>query len=108
MVEYTLSLDNIFTSLADPIRRDILFRLQHRAMNVSAVADPYDMSLAAVSKHLKILEQAKLIVKKKRGKERIVSLEPEAIMQASAYFKQYEQLWNERLDRLELFLKEEQ
>ena len=107
MVEYTLPLDSIFSSLGDPTRRDILSRLSSGRLNVSEVAEPYDMSLAAVSKHLKILEQAKLIMKRRKGKEQIVSLRPETMMQAAAYIQQYEQLWNERLDRLEQFLNEE-
>jgi len=107
MVEQAFQLDGIFGSLADPTRRDILSRLQRSELNVSDVAEPYDMSLAAISKHLKILEQAKLIRKRRQGKERIVSLTPETMMQASNYLKQYERLWNERFDRLEIFLKEE-
>lgn len=107
MVEYTLPLDNIFASLADPTRRDILARLQTGQLNVSEVAEPYDMSLAAVSKHLKILEQAKLIMKRRKGKERIVLLQPQAIIEAAKYLHQYERAWGERFDRLEKFLNEE-
>src|SRR3982750_1805027 len=96
MVEYVMQLDGIFGSLADPTRRDILGRLMGGELNVSEVAEPYDISLAAISKHLKILEQACLIRKRRQGKERIVSLEPAAMRQAAVYLKQYEQLWNER------------
>ena len=108
MVEYELPLDSIFGSLADPTRRDILSRLQLGQLNISEVAEPYDMSLAAVSKHLKILEQARLIMKRRKGKEHIVSLSPEAMMQAADYFKQYQQMWADRFDRLEAYLEEEQ
>lgn len=108
MVEYTFPLDTIFGSLADPTRRDILDRLQLGQLNVSEVAEPYDVSLAAISKHLKILEHAKLIMKRRQGKQQIVSLRPQTMMQASEYMKQYEQLWNERFDRLEQILREEQ
>jgi DNA-binding transcriptional ArsR family regulator len=106
MVNYALSLDSIFGSLADPTRRDILQRLQLGELNVSEVAEPYDMSLPAISKHLKILEQARLIRRRKQGKERIVALEPSAMQQATDYLKQYEQMWHERLDRLDEYLKE--
>lgn len=106
MVEYIFPLDNIFGALGDPTRRDILGRLQLGSLNVSEVAEPYNISLAAISKHLKILEKAKLIMKRRQGKQQIVSLQPQAMMQAAEYFKQYEQLWNERLDRLEEYLKE--
>jgi len=107
MVEYALQLDGVFGALADPTRRDILSRLQLGQMNVSEIAAVYDVSLAAISKHLKILEQACLIRKRKAGKERIVSLDAHAMRQAAQYLKQYEQLWNERFDRLEIILKED-
>ena len=106
MVEYVMQLDAVFGSLADPTRRDILSRLQLGELNVSEIAGVYDVSLAAISKHLKILEQARLIRKRRQGKERIVSLEPAAMRQAAEYIKQYECLWNERFDRLDSFLKE--
>lgn len=70
MVNYTISLDTVFGSLADPTRRDILSRLRQGELNISEVAEPYHMSLAAISKHPKILEQAQLISKRKEGKER--------------------------------------
>lgn len=107
MVELTFPLDSVFGSLADPTRRDILSRLQAGSLNVSEIAEPYDMSLAAVSKHLKILEQAKLIMKRRKGKERIVSLRPKAMIEAAEYLKQYEQMWQERLDRLEMYINKE-
>ena len=108
MVESIFSLDPIFGSLADPTRRDILSRLLEGEMNVSEVAEPYDMSLAAVSKHLKILREAKLIRKRREGKQQMVSLAPEAMMQAMQYFTQYERIWHERFDRLEMILNEEE
>ena len=107
MVNYAISLDMIFGSLADPTRRDILDRLRYGELNVGEVAEPYQMSLPAISKHLKILEQAKLIRKRKDGKERIVALEPAAMEQAADYVRQYEQMWNERFDRLDKLLKEQ-
>lgn len=110
MVELTLDmtgLDGIFGSLADPTRRDILDRLQLGELNVTEVAQPYDMSLAAISKHLKILEQARLIRKRRQGKQRIVTLAPETMLQAADYLRHYEQMWDNRLGRLETLLKEE-
>ena len=107
MVEYAMQLDTVFGSLADPTRRDILSRLQLGELNVSEIASVYDMSLAAISKHLKILELAGLTRKRKQGKERIVSLDAAAMKQAAEYLKQYERLWNERFDRLDEFLKEQ-
>jgi len=107
MVNYAMSLDMVFGSLADPTRRDILDRLRLGELNVSEVAEPYDMSLPAISKHLKILEQAKLIHKRREGKERIVALETTAMRQAADYVRQYERMWNERFDRLDQLLKEQ-
>lgn len=100
MVEYSLQLDSIFGSLADPTRRDILNRVACSELTVSEIARPYDMSLAAVSKHLKILEKAKLIVKRKKGKEQHVQLAPQALGDASVYLERYRQSWEGRLDRV--------
>jgi len=104
MVEYTLSLDTIFSSLADPIRRDILNRVRYGELNVSEIASPYPISLAAISKHLKILERAQLITKRKQGKEQLVTISPAALKQADDYIEQYASLWNDRFDRLETLL----
>jgi DNA-binding transcriptional ArsR family regulator len=106
MVEYALSLDTIFGSLADPIRRDILKRVTSQELNISEVASPYPVSLAAISKHLKILERAQLITKRKQGKEHFVTISPAALMQADDYLEQYASLWSDRFDRLDTLLKE--
>ncbi len=107
MVEYTISLDAVFGSLADPTRRDILQRLLDGELTVSEIALPYDMSLAAISKHLKILERAALIIKRKVGKERVVGVRPGAFAEANQYIASYQRLWEERFDRLDTLLKEE-
>jgi DNA-binding transcriptional ArsR family regulator len=105
MVEYTLSLDSIFGSLADPIRRDILKRVMNSELNISEIASHYSVSLAAISKHLKILERAQLVTKRKQGKEHFVTVSPAALQQADDYFEQYASLWNNRFDRLDTLLK---
>ena len=108
MVELTLDplgLDAIFRSLADPTRRDILKRVAKKQLSISDIAKPYKMTLAAISKHLKVLEHAKLIVKRRQGKEQIVQLSPAAFNDAAKYLKYYERLWNDRLDSLELYLQ---
>lgn len=104
MVEYTLSLDTIFGSLADPIRRDILKRVTDCELNVSEIALPYSVSLAAISKHLKILERAQLITKRKQGKEQLVTISPAALQQANEYLDQYASLWVDRYNRLDTLL----
>ncbi len=108
MVEYTLSLDSIFGSLADPTRRDILRRVAQDELSVGEIAQPYSLSLAAISKHLKVLEKAKLIVKRRRGKEQVVSLYPAAFQSAEEYLQWYKVNINRQLDSLERYLTEEQ
>ena len=101
------NLDAAFSALADPTRRDILQRVAQRELSVSEIAQPYDLTLAAVSKHLKILEKASLIIKRRRGKQQLVQLSPAAFQDASDYLKYYETFLNERLDSLEAYLRKE-
>jgi len=104
MVEYKL--DTIFGSLSDPTRRDILHRVSSQEMTVSEIASAYDMSLAAVSKHLKILKKAGLLTKRRQGKHFFVRATPNTLKAATDYLRSYEQLWNARFDALEKYLKE--
>jgi DNA-binding transcriptional ArsR family regulator len=108
MVEYILSLDTIFGSLSDPTRRDILRRVSKQELTISEIAKPYDLTFAAVSKHLKVLERAKLVMKRRRGKEQMVQAAPQALKDADEYLEQYRQLWEERFDRLEALLNEQE
>lgn len=98
-------LDDIFHSLADPTRRDILRRLRSREHSVGALAAHYDLTFAAVSKHLQVLERAKLVKKHREGREQRIALSPKGLKQADAYLEQYRKVWDEKLDRLEEFLK---
>jgi DNA-binding transcriptional ArsR family regulator len=107
MVEREAYLNNLFGSLADPTRRDMLERLISAQYTVSQLAQHYAMSFAAVAKHLGVLERAQLIVKQRHGKEQVVSIAPEALEDASKYLARYEALWNKRLDALDKILKEE-
>ena len=105
MIECTLQLDLLFGSLSDPTRRDILKRVAQEDLSVSDVAEPYRISLAAVSKHVKILEQANLVVKERRGKQQMVRLAPEALKSAETYLEHYQTLWEDRFDALEEYLQ---
>lgn len=105
MVEHTLNLDLIFHSLADPTRRNILERLADHSMSVGQIARDYELTFAAVSKHVKVMEKAKLVIKQRRGKEQIVSAAPSAVKDASDYLKRYEAMWKERFDALDEYLK---
>lgn len=108
MVEYTLSLDTTFSALSDPTRRDMLQRVARNELSVGELARFYDLTFAAVSKHLKVLEKARLIVKKRRGKQHMVSLAPRAFADATEYLEWYRSLWENRLDSLEQYLNESQ
>lgn len=107
MVKHRNVLDEVFGSLSDPTRRDILKRVARKELSVSEIAAAYErrMSLAAVSKHLRVLERARLIRKRKAGKQQIVALSPPALKAAQEFLDQYKQAWEDRLDRLEQFLK---
>ena len=107
MVERNTYLDGIFGALADPIRRDILRRLMNAQYTVSQIAQDYQISFAAVAKHLNVLERAQLVMKKRRGKEQVVSIVPQALKDASYYLAQYETLWNYRFEALDQVLKED-
>ncbi len=105
MVELDTTLDAIFRSLADPTRRDILRRLRPGEQTVGALANHYELTFAAVSKHLQVLERAQLVHKRRSGREQRVELSPAGLGQADKYLEQYRGLWEERLDQLEVFLK---
>ncbi|MEK7673210.1 MAG: metalloregulator ArsR/SmtB family transcription factor [Patescibacteria group bacterium] len=105
MVECTLNLDSIFGSLADPTRRDILKRLMKKEeMSVTEVAKPYKMTFAAISKHLQILEKAKLVIKQRFGKQQVVQLSPTTLKEANDYLGTYKKLWEDRFDALDDYL----
>lgn len=105
MVEQTL--DTIFSSLADPTRRDILARVARVELSVSELVQQYNMSFAAISKHIKVLERAQLIIKRREGKKHMVSLAPGALMSADEYLEQYRMMWQSRHDKLDQLLKEQ-
>ena len=107
VVEHELSdveVDRIFQALADATRRDIIRRTLTVEASVSELAKAYDMSFAAVQKHVAVLEGAGLVTKEPRGRERIVRGNPEAIARVQALLDRYEQLWRSRIDRLDALL----
>lgn len=108
MVEYSLQLDSVFSSLSDPTRRDILQRVAHHELSVSELVQHYNVSFAAISKHLKVLEKARLVSKRKEGKKQMVSLAPVALKSADEYLEQYRKMWQSRYDKLDVLLREEQ
>jgi DNA-binding transcriptional ArsR family regulator len=106
MVEYYANFDEIFYSLADGTRRDMLRRLMDvRELTVGELAKNYHLTFAAISKHLKVLEKARLINKRKAGRTQVVSLNPVTLKSVEEYIRQYEALWAERFDTLDDVLK---
>lgn len=101
------SLDVIFTALSDATRRDILMMLLEDDMAVTDVAEPFEMSLAAVSKHLTILSRAGLISQEKRGRVKWCKLEPDALKDASIWMQSFGQFEAVNLDAFERFLEQE-
>lgn len=106
MVEQVIDLDNIFASLADPTRRDILARVARTELSVGELVEKYDVSFAAISKHLNVLERAKLITKRREGKKQMVTLAPGALQSADEYLEQYRQTWEQKFNKLDAILKE--
>lgn len=96
--------NRIFRALADATRRDIVRRTLVAAVSVSHLADSYEMSFAAVQKHVAVLEEALLVTKEPRGRERLVRGNPDRIRQAQRLLDRFEELWRSRIDRLDQLL----
>lgn len=99
--------DRIFRALADATRRDILRRTLKREATVSQLAAAYDMSFAAVQKHVAVLEGAGLVTKHPQGRERIVRGDPDRIRRAQALLDRYEQIWRGRISQLDALLADD-
>jgi len=99
MVEYDLN--QVFQALSDPTRRAILDRLTKGKATVSHLSRPFSLSLAAVSKHLGVLERAGLVTREARGRERVCRINPAALEDARDWLRFHERFWTDRLDALE-------
>ncbi len=99
--------DRIFRALADATRRDIVRRTLAGEATVSELAASYQMSFAAVQKHVAVLEGAGLVMKRPRGRERIVRGNPDMIRRAQALLDSFEEIWRARIDRLDALLAED-
>ena len=102
MVNYSAAgLDDVFSALADPTRRAILARLARGESTVSELAEPFDVSLPAISKHVRVLERAGLVRRKIVGREHHCRLKAQPLRQATAWLDHYREFWELRLDALE-------
>lgn len=100
-------LDQTLMALADQTRREILQRLSHGEARVTELANPFDMSLNAVSKHIRILERADLVKRRVAGREHYLSFNRQPLDEIAEWIKTQRAAWNARLDALESLLREE-
>jgi DNA-binding transcriptional ArsR family regulator len=98
--------DAMFHALSDRTRRDILRRVLSGEHSVSALAAKYDMSFAAVQKHVAVLERAGLLTKRRQGREQLASGDVEAVRSVSSMLQELEVIWRGRIDRIDALLKE--
>jgi DNA-binding transcriptional ArsR family regulator len=100
------SLSTTFAALADPTRRAILARLATGQCSVTDLAEPFDMSLPAISKHLRVLEHAGLITRGREAQWRPCRIDARPIKEVSAWAERYRVIWEQRLDRLDTYLQQ--
>jgi DNA-binding transcriptional ArsR family regulator len=96
----------IWTALSDPTRRAIVERLTRGRVRVTDVAAPFNMSLNAVSKHIKVLEAARLVRRTRQGREHTLELDPAPLREVARWASDIERFWSERLDRIEQYFEE--
>ena len=109
MVKYTMLQDPLsvtFSALADPTRRAILARLSRGEATVTELAAPFDLSLPAISKHLKVLERAGLIERGREAQWRPCRLQAEPLKEVESWVEQYRTHWEQRFERLDAYLRE--
>jgi DNA-binding transcriptional ArsR family regulator len=99
------ALDQTLLALADPTRRAILQRLSRGSARVTEVAEPFDISLNSVSKHIRALERARLVRRRREGREHILSFNPEPLDELAAWIENKRAFWTARLDELERELR---
>lgn len=97
-----------FQAIADPTRREILDLLAHQSLNVNAVAENFEISRAAIYKHMKMLTECGLIVVKQYGRERYCEAKLQQLSQVSDWVEQYRKIWSARFNKLDEYLKEYQ
>ena len=97
---------DVFQAIADPIRRDIIDLLAEESMTVNSVADQFDVSRPAISKHLKILTECGIVKTVAKGRERHCIIIPEALSKVSSWVEQHRRLWETKLDAFEDYVNE--
>ena len=107
MVERRIDPDLVFKALADPTRRQMIEALSGSDKTVGQLAAPHEMSFAAASKHVGVLEKAGIVTRRKQGRERLCSLAPHGLLEMRSWVERYSAFWKQRLDALECALKED-
>jgi DNA-binding transcriptional ArsR family regulator len=102
----TVRLDAVFAALADPTRRAIIERLSRSEARVTEVAEPFHMSLNAVSKHIRVLEASGLIERRRKGRDHILSINTRSLDQVDGWIERMRRYWDVRLDAMERLLRE--
>jgi len=100
------NLSSVYSALADPTRRQMVERLRRGELTVSQLAEPLTMTLAAVGKHIAVLESARIIHTTKQGRVRTCAIVPRSLSDATAWLTEQERFWNERLDALVTYLED--
>jgi DNA-binding transcriptional ArsR family regulator len=108
MLNHGTALNLVFQALSDPTRRAIVERLSRGPATVGEMAEPFEMSLPAVMQHLAVLEESGLVRSEKIGRVRSCRIEPKTLQSAERWIQQRRKIWEQRLDRLGDFLKEEE
>ena len=97
---------DVFQAIADPTRRDIIGLVSRESLNLNAVAEKFDISRPAISKHIKILAECGLIVINQKGRERYCEAKLHKLNEVSGWIDQYREFWNKKLDSLEKYLED--
>jgi DNA-binding transcriptional ArsR family regulator len=97
---------DVFQAIADPTRREIINLIAHKSLNLNAVAENFDVSRPAISKHIKILMECGLLIINQQGRERYCEAKLEKLTEVSDWIEQYRKFWNLKLDALENYLHE--
>lgn len=97
---------DVFQAIADPTRREIIHLISHQPLNLNSVAEKFDVSRPAISKHIKILTECGLVVIKQQGRERYCEAKLDKLNEVSDWVEQYRKFWASKLDALELYLNQ--
>lgn len=95
---------DVFQAIADPVRRDIIELLAEETLSINSIAEKFEISRPAISKHLKILKECEIIDFKKEGRERFCFIQPKNLIPAFMWIEQYRELWEDKLDSFDRYL----